>query len=264
MAEDRLLPTIAALQTSEAALSLQPAPSSTSIGSVSTRSPIPGSDLGQLEGILSDRSGVGLPNMTISIENGPQTSTDALGQFVLEEAPIGSQLIVVQAPTLGSQFSQHVNIEQDRITYANLVFDSLSMQLGLLSITAPVNNSVLTPEADVPHKQLVYGHCDGLAQIFGEYGKFKIWVLVRAISDDAYLWVQHPAAIVDATNNTWQASVYMGSQQSLPYDGQKWIILAVAAPVESGMENILNVMELEDLPFRIVRSNVISLTMDVK
>lgn len=261
-AEEKLLPTIGYLETQISGMpgvELQ-MPVQTQQADPDT-SPI--SYTGQVVGILTDRSSNGLTNMTISIENGPETTTDSLGSFVLENVPTGPQRIIVRAPTTSGQFNQNIFVNDNIVTTVSLVFDIETMQLGLLSITSPVSNSLLDAEPGVPHRQIITGRCDGLAQIYGSYQEFNIWVLVRAIQDDSHLWVQHPAALVDRNNNTWQTSIYMGDTKSPPYEGQRWVIIAVAAASDSGMDEILNISGLEDLLFPIITSNVVSVDMNI-
>ena len=138
------------------------------------------------------------------------------------------------------------------------------MQLGLLSIVTPVNDTNIETVVGEPTRLLINGRSDGLAQIFGGYDKFSIWVLVRAIKDDNRLWIQKPPAIIDRNSNVWQANVYLGNQEPPPYSGESWIIMAVAAPTNSGMENIQSVNSLEDFPFDLIVSNLITIETEVK
>lgn len=110
-----MLPTLAALETRTAELSflLTQVPVVANVPVLT----VPNEQFtGLLEGILTDRSGAAIPNLRISIKNGPQTKTDAQGIFILENVPTGHQLILVQA-TMGGEFSQNIYVEEGQKTY---------------------------------------------------------------------------------------------------------------------------------------------------
>lgn len=218
---------------------------------------------GRLTGVLTDRAGNPLSGLWVGIRNGPETVTDVQGIFVLPNSPAGDQIIVVKPRTGGSEFIQNIRIEAEKDTEVNLVYDPAIPQLGLLSITAPTDGSSLLESQGKEHWEIIYGRCDGLAQIYNGYDNFDIWVLIRAIIDDSKLWVQHPQAIIDQTNKTWQASIVMGSATFPPYDGQKWIIIAVAVNRDSGMEHITNTESLNSLPTHI-GSNIVTVEMEIQ
>lgn len=152
----------------------------------------PGAALGRLTGVLTDRAGNPLSGLWVGIRNGLETVTDVQGVFVLPKSPAGDQIIVVKPRTGGSEFIQNIRIEAETDTEVRLVYDSATSQLGLLSITAPVNGGFIKADQESVHREIVYGRCDGLVQIFNGFDNFEIWVLIRAINDDAHLWVQYP------------------------------------------------------------------------
>jgi hypothetical protein len=131
----------------------------------------------------------------------------------------------------------------------------------LFLITAPVDGAIL----DVKHvgQQFfaqVYGRCDGLDEIFGP--RFDAWVLIRSQLDQR-LWVQHPAALVELTSGTWKANIQIGNAETPPKNGERWDIIAVAAPASSDMKRVLNVMSLSDLPEH-VRANFITVESRIR
>lgn len=262
-AEEYLLPTIAALETKDADNTRKIAVLETQLLAVHQDTQLP-TNTGAINGLLTDRFGAGLPNMTVSVAGSGATKTDTSGNFIIENIPPGHQLIKVQAPTLNSQFTQNINIQSGGITDIKLIFDTQTMQLRLLSITSLVNNGSLEVEAGTEHRQIISGRCDGLAQIYGGFENFQIWVVVRAIQDDERYWVQHPSVVIDRNSNTWSTNTFMGSDKFPPYDGQMWVVMAIATPVNSGMEKILNFSEITDLPFSVITSNVVSLVMKTK
>ncbi|HYN84460.1 MAG TPA: hypothetical protein VER32_04360, partial [Pyrinomonadaceae bacterium] len=108
------------------------------------------------------------------------------------------------------------------------------------------------------HRAFVHGRCDGLGRVLGS---FDVWVLIRAEGDQS-LWVQHPAAVIDPTAGTWQASVLFGDRRHRPYDGQRWTILAAAAPPSSGFNRLTNAPSQTGLPPH-VASNVATVRVRV-
>ena len=256
-----LQPTINGLQTALAQ------PTSAPITVVVTATPAPGvtqepaGDVGRVEGTLTDREGNPLSNISVSIRNGPEALTDVQGKFVLNEIPLGDQLIVVKSRSGGSQFTQNIRIEQ--ATIITLVYDETTSQLGLLSITAPADLSVLQVAPDKEHKEIIYGRCDGLAQVFNGSDQYYIWVFVRAIKDDSKLWRQFPPAVIEPGVCNWQANAVMGNRDYPPYNGQPWLIVAIAASIDAGIENILNTPSLNLLPPHI-SSNVVNVEMRVQ
>lgn len=263
-AERRLLPTIAVLETTMVSLRLQVTSPSPSIDTPVTPAASQGFG-GHVEGILTDRKGSPIPNMEISIRNGPQTKSDSQGQFVLEDVPTGSQLIIVRAASGGS-FSQNIRVEENQNTNLNLVFDAQTTQLGLLSIVAPVDGAELDVRKDpadnnaVIHRATIIGRCDGLRQIFED--EFDIWVLVSSERDGKF-WVQFPAATIDVQDNTWRANIVLGDFEHPPMDGERWTIVAAAAGPDSGFDQILNTPKLTLLPEHIA-SNVVTVESQIK
>jgi hypothetical protein len=261
--ERRLLPTIAALETRSAELSFQLTQLPTSITPSIPSTPT-AQFRGFVDGVLTDRNGTAIPNIKISIKNGPQTETDTQGIFVLENVPTGHQLIIVQAAR-GGEFSQNIYIEEIQKTTVNLVFDTQTTQLGLLSIVAPVDGGEMEIRKDnnsttIVHRATIFGRCDGIREIFE--GSFDVWVLISSEKDGRF-WVQFPAATIDPQNNTWRANVVLGDSQNQPQDGEMWTIIAVAADLESGFDKILNTPKLSLLPSHI-ESNVVTVVAIIK
>jgi hypothetical protein len=271
-AEQRLLPTIAVLESRVAELSLRLTqfPNVTSVAIMTAHVTTPTTTnlvlSGFVDGILADRSGTAIPNITISIKNGPQTKTDTQGRFVLKNVLTGPQLVVVQAST-GGEFSQNIYIEENQKTIVNLVFDTQTTQLGLLSIVAPIDGGEMEVRKDsvdnntkIVHRATIFGRCDGIRQIFE--GGFDIWVLISSERDGKF-WVQFPAAVVDPQDNTWRANIVLGDSLHPPQDGEMWTILAVAADFESGFDRIINTPKLSLLPPHI-ESNVVTVASRIK
>ena len=218
---------------------------------------------GRLEGALTDRAGNPINNVSVGILKGPETRTDLEGKFVLSQVPTGDQMIVIK--TLGDkgQLMRNIRVEEGRTTKANVFYDPTSALLGLLSITAPVDDSSLSLHKEVNkdktrYKTTIYGRCDGLAQVLGVTKNFDVWVLVSSEYDGVFC-IQRPPAIVDLTSSTWQAEVYIGDQDHPPKDKERWRIVAVAADTDSQIGYITNTSKLSALPSHI-RSNVITAT----
>lgn len=221
-------------------------------------SPAPGT--ARLEGIVTDRSGNPLPNMSVGIRNGPAANTDTLGKFVVNNVAAGGQIIVVKPPSGGGQLTQHVELEAGKTTRANVVYDASTSQLGLLSITAPVDDSsVEARQVDGRGKTTVHGRCDGLARIFD---RFNIWVLVKPETATAF-FVQHPPAIVNHQNGTWMMDIWLGEPDHPARNGDRWTIIAVAAGPDSGINRIASTPSLNLLPPHL-ESNVVTFVSEVK
>ena len=222
----------------------------------------PGTGTGRLEGLLTDRRGRTISSMSVSVRNGPETTTDARGVFVLPGVLAGAQLLVVRsASERGREWTQHIDVVLNTTTKVNIAYNPTSSRLGLFLITAPVDGAIL----EVKHvgEQFlaeVYGRCDGLDEIFGP--QFDAWVLIRSQLDQR-LWVQHPPALVDLTAGTWKANIQVGSAETPPHNGERWDIIAVAAPASSDMRRTVNVMSLSDLSEHI-RANFITVETRLK
>jgi hypothetical protein len=208
---------------------------------------------GRLVGMLTDRAGTPIGNMTVSVRNGPQTKTDSEGKFVLNNTPTGDQWVEVQAST-GGRLNQNVSIEPKKTTSVNFVYDASTSRLGLLSIVAPVDGGLLELMKDgQEHRAVIYGRCDGLSQILGS---FDVWLLISSQRDSRF-WVQHPPAVIDPSTNTWRARAQFGSVGHPPRDGEHWDIVAVSAGSESEIKRVLNTPMLSVLPPHI-SSNVVT------
>ena len=216
--------------------------------------PIPG----RLVGFLKDRAGNPIPEINVGILNGPHLDTDKDGKFVLKDAPSGDQLIEVQAKA-GGKVTQDVAVEPGQTTSVSIVYDAEAGRLGLLSIVAPVNDSLVELKSDAgKYSSVVYGRCFGLTQILGSY---DIWLLVHS-EHDARFWVQQPAAIVDLGKNSWIARPQFGDTKTPPRDGEDWDLVAVAGSKDSGIGQIVNTSKLTELPDHI-RSNVVTIQTKV-
>jgi hypothetical protein len=215
---------------------------------------------GRLEGTLTDRSGNPISNISVGIRNGPKSTTDMNGRFVLPNIPSGDQMIVVMPPSGGGELTRNIVVEEHATTKANIIYASDNSQLALLSITAPVDDGeILINEDDNQYIGMIHGRCDGLAQMFQK--PYDIWILIRSIRD-GNLWVQRPPALVNSSANTWHGRALFGSPQKPPKNGDQWAIVAVAAPNDSEIRRILNTPSLSLLPphigsnVAIVRSSI--------
>jgi hypothetical protein len=260
-AEQRLLPTISALETKSAQLTLQLTNSPSANAPVT---PIISDFNGHVDGFLTDRSGTPIPDIAVSIRNGPQTKTDSQGRFVLDNVSTGPQLIVVRAAA-GGEFSQNIDVREDQITYASLVFDPQTTRLGLLSIVSPVDGGGMDIRQDIVdnnttvHRATIYGRSDGLRQILGN--GFDIWILIHS-ERDGFFWVQRPPAVVDSQDNTWSADIVLGDFEHPPVNNEGWTIIAMAAEPDSGFDQILNTPRLSLLPTHIA-SNVVKVESQI-
>jgi len=208
---------------------------------------------GRLSGMLTDRTGNPIGDMTVSIRNGPQTKTDSEGKFVLNHTPTGDQWVEVQA-SAGGRLTQNISLEPKKTTTVNFVYDASTSRLGLLSIVAPVDGGLLELTKDgQEHRAVIYGRCDGLSQILGN---FDVWVLISSQRDSRF-WVQHPPAVIDPSTNTWRARALFGSVEYPPKNGEHWDIVAVSAGSESEIKRVLNTPMLSMLPPHIT-SNVVT------
>jgi len=224
---------------------------------------------GRLEGILTDREGNPISDMSVSISNGPATKTDIEGKFILNNVTEGDQIIVVKPPSGEGQFTLNFPVVADQINNVNIVYDTTTSRLGLLSIVAPIDGGDLEISQDnvdnngtpiIVHRATIYGRCDGLGQIF--VNGFDVWVLVSSWRDGKY-WVQFPAATVDPHNNTWRANIVLGDAQHPPVNGEMWTIIAVATAPDSGFDRIDATPKLSLLPPH-VTSNVITVIAQIK
>ena len=216
----------------------------------------PGPGTGRLEGRLTDRWGRPISSLLVGVRSGPETFTDARGVFVLPGVRAGDQLLVVRSPSeRGREWTQHLLVASNGNTQVNIAYDPASSRLGLLTLTAPVDGAILeVKHIGQQYLAEAYGRCDGLNEIFES--KFDVWVLIRSQLDQR-LWVQHPSALVDLTSGTWKANIQMGSAETPPQNGERWDIIAVAAPADSQIKRILNAPSLSDLPEHI-RANFIT------
>lgn len=218
----------------------------------------------QLSGQLVDRQGNPINDVLVTIRNGPGTKTDVNGRFVLGNVPIGEQIVVIEPPSGQGQLTQNVSIKQDQINYVNIVYDATRSQLGLLSITSPIDGGLVEIDGELGEdgsifRTVIYGRSDGLAQLFDD--TFDIWILVSS-EEDPLLWVQQPPALIDFSASTWKATVQLGSFEKPPHDGQYWEIVVVAVAFGSGMERILNTPGLSPLPPHI-SSNVVTFEVEI-
>ena len=221
--------------------------------------PVPRS-AARLEGMVINRSGSILSDVSVSIRNGPETRTDMQGQFVLNNAPVGDQVIVIKPPSGSGQLTQNVQLSDGQTTKTNIIYDTATSRLGLLSIVAPVDEGSLElRQVNGRHQASIFGRCDGLTQILED---FEVWVLVKSETDPSF-WVQHPPAIVDPNTNTWRADAMLGDAEHRPYNGQHWTIVAVAANSDAGINRLASTPRLKELPPHIA-SNVVTVTASMK
>jgi hypothetical protein len=216
---------------------------------------VPVHGTGRLAGTLTDRAGKPISDMSVSIRNGPETRTDIEGRFVLNNVAVGDQLLEVQSPSEKGSLTQTVTAQSQTTTPVSIIYDVNNSRLGLLSITAPVDDGLLDLTKDGnEHRGVIYGRCDGLSQILG---RFDVWVLISSQSDSRF-WVQHPPAVVDQTSNTWHAKAVFGSLEHPPRDGERWDIVAISGNSESEIGRVLNTTKLTSLPPHIA-SNVVNI-----
>jgi len=224
---------------------------------------------GRLEGILTDREGNPLSDMSVIVLNGPASKTDIEGKFILSSVAVGDQVIMVKPPSGNGSFTLNFSVTTDQVNPLNIVYDPTTSRLGLLSIIAPIDGGDLEISQDnvdengtsiIVHRATIHGRCDGLGQIF--VNGFDVWLLVSSWRD-GYYWVQFPAATVDFHNNTWRANIVLGNAQHPPENGEKWTIIAAAADPDSGFDMILNTPKLSLLPPHI-ESNVVTVLSQIK
>lgn len=215
-----------------------------------------------LQGVVMDRSGKGLGDLSVSVHDGPQTDVDDQGTFVLKNVPAGDQVVIVRSSrNVAGELKQGVRLESGKTTQMSIVYDSGSSRIGLLSISAPVDGSrIEVPLVRNGGLITVHGRCDGLAQIFD---RFDVWVLVKP-QGNAPFFVQHPAAIVDPNNNSWRCDVSLGDTTHPPTEGSHWTLVVVAAPVGSSLSRIANTPDLSKLTEQHIRSNVVTFTSSIR
>jgi hypothetical protein len=215
---------------------------------------------GRIEGTLTDRAGSPLSGMSVGISNGPQTQTDSQGKFVMNDAPSGDQTVEVQSPSKKGLLTQTIRVEANQTTSVNVIYDTKTSRLGLLSITAPVDGGLLELRQDGDeYRAVIYGRCDGLEQIFNG---FDVWVLMSS-EHDLRFWLQQPPAIVDPSAGTWRAKALFGSREHPPQDKERWDIIAIAADSGSQIGRVINTPNLNLLPLHI-RSNTVTVETRMK
>jgi hypothetical protein len=225
-----------------------------------TPTPVPNA-IASLEGIVMDRSGKVLGDLSVSVRNGPETEVDTQGKFVLNNVPAGDQVIIVKSShDVGGEVRQAVRLDAGKRNQTNIIYDSGSSRLGLLSVIAPVDGSTVNV-ASGPNGGVVtvIGRCDGLAQIFGS---FDVWVIVKP-KGDAPFFVQHPSAVVDPNANTWRSDITLGDAANQPNDGDHWTLVIVATRPDSGIGHIGSTPNLNLLPQHIT-SNVVTFTSAIR
>ena len=136
-------------------------------------------------------------------------------------------------------------------------------QLGLLSITAPTDGSLVKVTQGQVHTETVYGRGDGLAQIYGGYGMFDIYLVVQSLKGNQPMWIQKNPAVVDRNTNIWVGTIIMGDDKNPPEEGETWLIVAVAASKDAGIGKILNITSLSQLP-ELISSNLVTVTSMLK
>jgi hypothetical protein len=204
-----------------------------------------------------DRSGRVLSDVSISILNGPETAVDTQGKFVLNNVPVGDQVVILKSSRgVGGEVRQVVQLESGKTTQTNIIYDSATSRLGLLSITAPVDGSTVNvPVGNNGGLMTLFGRCDGLAQILGS---FDVWVLVKPQGNEPF-FVQHPAAVVDPSANAWRSDITLGDAANNPKDGSQWTIVVVATKSGSDIDHIGSTPNLNLLPEH-TTSNVVTFT----
>lgn len=235
----------------------------------STYPPTAQVEVGRLVGVLTDREGTPISDLTISILNGPATRTDVKGSFVLNNVAKGDQIIVVKPPSGDGQFTLNFTVTPDQTNNVNIVYDAATSRLGLLSIVSPVDEGELEVQrVSVEengtminvHYATVSGRCDGLEQIFTN--GFDIWVFLGS-EKDRLIWKQDTAPICDPHDNTWKVRVVLGNKDHPPENGEIWRILAIATSPDSGFDDITNTSKESSLPPHIT-SNVVFVETQIK
>jgi hypothetical protein len=237
----------------------KPSPTAT-VAHTPTPKPVPGLG-GRLEGAVVNRTEAPISNLTVKIQGGPETKTDALGIFVLNGVPSGDQIIVVENSSAPSgQLLQHINIAPSQTTQTKIIYDAQTSRLGLLAIAAPVDDSELEVYRDgARYRATLYGRCDGLALMVGA---FDVWVVIKSQTDDRY-WVQHPSATRDVNAQTWRADVLLGDFKHQPRPGERWTFVALAAETGSLISKIASTPSLNQLPPHI-SSNVVTARIRIR
>ncbi|HEX5885992.1 MAG TPA: carboxypeptidase-like regulatory domain-containing protein [Pyrinomonadaceae bacterium] len=214
-------------------------------------SPTRGSE--RVVGSITDRAGNPLNNVTIGIKNNVETTTDQQGNFVLNGVPSGDQLLVARTAGGGGALTQNLAVEKGKTTHTRVIYDPVTSNMGVLSITEPIDGALLDIRGNgADHWAMVYGRCDGMAQLLG---KFDIWLAVNSEHDTRY-WIQHPPAIIDAGPCLWRAKVIIGSAEYPPRNGERWNIVALGVSADSQMGRVVNTPRLSMLPSHIASNAV--------
>jgi hypothetical protein len=222
---------------------------------------------GRLEGVLTDRNGAPLTDVSIRISlpndsTGANTvPTDNQGHFILPNAPSGEQTLLVSISKTET-VNQLVRIEQQQTTRVNLIYDSSSssLRIALFSVSSPIDNGVLDVQKNGDeHLAIIKGRCDGISQIFGS---FDVWLVIHPVRDPTY-WVQHPKAAVDITTCTWQARAQLGDAKNPPHNGEQWSIMVFVLPPDSEIKTIASTTDLNLLP-RPMTSIVVNATIQIQ
>ncbi len=227
-------------------------------------------DVGRLVGTLTDRQGQALSDVIVSVQNGPSARTDLQGTFVLNNVPVGDQLIVVEPPSGSGRVTLNTTMLAEETNQVNIIYDESTSRLGLLSITAPIDGGILEIRKDpgkdeqgadiIVHRATVFGRMDGLPQIFDE--GYDIYVLVNSTRGGSF-WLQLPAAAVDLQKNTWRATITLGDPENPPFEGEEWNIIAVAASLDTQMGRVISTPSLSLLPPH-VRSNLVTAVAQIE
>ena len=190
---------------------------------------------GEIEGSVTDLAGRPLANITVRIQNGPETRTDENGLFVLSGVPPGIQLIETESSS-NQIGTQTLSIPSTRKASVSLIYDAKTSRLGLVSITDPADGTMLkAARVGDEFRYVISGRCDGLKEMLG---KFDVWVLIRQ-GDDSRLLLQRPAAITNPDSNAWQATVVFGKIAKSSPSGRRFEIFAIAVRSDSDLQHLL-------------------------
>ncbi len=216
--------------------------------------PAPAQGSERVIGSITDRAGNPLNNVIIGIRNSVETTTDQQGNFVLNGVPSGDQLLVAKTQGGHGTLTQNLAVEKGKTTHARIIYDSVTSNMGVLSITEPIDGALVDiPSGQSEHLAMVYGRCDGMAQLLG---KFEVWLVVNSEHDNR-LWIQQPPAVIDAGPCLWRAKVVIGSAKHPPKNKERWNIVALGASTDSQMNRVINTPRLSLLPSHIA-SNAIT------
>lgn len=211
-------------------------------------------ETGHVVGRVMDARGQAMSGLEVSIINGPHTTTSPRGgDFELDRAPAGDQVLVVRSPSGKGELRRPILIRERQKTEVNVIYSPEVGRLGFFSITEPLDGDFVMKGA-AESRLRVSGRCDGLSESFGDFG---VWVLVRPARHPELSWVQYPGAVIDRERGVWQADIQLDNLTS----GENLVIFAVAASADSGINRTQVIPQLELLAAPYVVSNYVEVVI---